>query len=138
MKLASTLEEALDRIRNKNQKPVLRELGKHPDTGKVLQILKGRYGPYVTDSTVNANIGRDRDPEEVVDREADLLVLLAARDGGDRLGLAGHDEAARHRGAVAGAGDRVLSILALRARFGRSSFAQLGVPFVALERTPGT
>jgi len=31
---------------------------------KPLQILKGRYGPYVTDGEVNANIGRDRDPEE--------------------------------------------------------------------------
>ena len=39
-------------------------------------------------------LGGDRDPEEVVDREADLLVLLAARDGRDRLGLARHDEAA--------------------------------------------
>ena len=45
-------------------------------------------------------LGGDGDAEEVVDREADLLVLLAARDRGDRLGLARHDEAARHARAV--------------------------------------
>ncbi len=76
-----TLEEALDRIRNKNRKPVLRELGTHPATGKALQILKGRYGPYVTDGQVNASLGRDTDPEEVTMDEAVSLLKAAAERG---------------------------------------------------------
>ncbi len=73
-----TLDEALERIRNKNKKPVLRELGTHPKSGATLQILKGRYGPYVTDGAVNANIGKDTDPENVTIDEAVSLLRAAA------------------------------------------------------------
>jgi DNA topoisomerase-1 len=71
-----TLEQALERIRNKNRRPVLRELGPHPETGLPLVICKGRYGPYVTDGKVNGTIGRDSDPEEIT--VADAVALLAA------------------------------------------------------------
>ncbi len=70
-----TLEDALERIRNKNKKTVLKDLGTHPETGEPLAVYKGRYGPYVTDGKVNATIGRDRDPEDVT--VADALALLA-------------------------------------------------------------
>ena len=40
-------------------------------------------------------------------------------------------------GLVARAGDRVLLVLARDARFWQSSFAQLGFPFVCVERTLG-
>ncbi|PIV81362.1 type I DNA topoisomerase [bacterium CG17_big_fil_post_rev_8_21_14_2_50_64_8] len=73
-----TLEEALERVRNKNRKPVLRELGDHPQTGKALQILKGRYGPYITDGVVNATIGKDADPDDVTMDEAVSLLAEAA------------------------------------------------------------
>jgi len=69
-----TLDEALERIRNKNKKTVLKDLGTHPETGEPLAVYKGRYGPYVTDGKVNATIGRDRDPEDVT--VADALALL--------------------------------------------------------------
>ncbi len=82
-----TLDEALERIRNKNRKPVLRELGEHPETKAKLQILKGRYGPYVTDGSVNANVGKDRDPEEVTLEEAvSMLAEAAARPKSGRRG----------------------------------------------------
>ncbi len=76
-----SLEEALDRIRNKNRRPILRELGTHPQSGKPLQILKGRYGPYVTDGQVNASIGKDVDPEDVTMDEAVSLLKAAAERG---------------------------------------------------------
>jgi DNA topoisomerase-1 len=74
-----TLEEALDRIKNKNKRTVLRDLGKHPETGEPLAICKGRYGPYVTDGKLNGNIGRDRDPEDVTVEEAVTLLKDAAK-----------------------------------------------------------
>jgi len=79
-----TLEEALERILNKNKKPVLRDLGVHPASGKPLQIFKGRYGPYVTDGEVNATIGKDADPEDLTIDEAVSLLAAAAERAGSR------------------------------------------------------
>ncbi|MBU8869833.1 MAG: type I DNA topoisomerase [Gemmatimonadales bacterium] len=73
-----SLEEALERIRNKNKKTVLKELGPHPKSGEPLQILKGRYGPYVSDGKLNGNIGRDRDPEDVTVQDALAILEVAA------------------------------------------------------------
>lgn len=75
-----TLEEALERIRNKNRKTVLKELGPHPESGLDLNVLKGRFGPYVTDGKVNATIGKDGDPLDVTVAEAvELLIAAASR-----------------------------------------------------------
>ncbi len=76
------LEEAMERIRNKNKKTVLKEIGNHPETGEPLQVLKGRYGPYISHQKINATIGKGRDPEDVT--LADALALLkeaASRKG---------------------------------------------------------
>ena len=73
-----TLDEALERIRNKNKRTVLKDLGQHPETGEPLSVCKGRYGPYVTDGKVNATIGRDNDPQEVTVTEAVSLLKDAA------------------------------------------------------------
>jgi DNA topoisomerase-1 len=72
------LEDALERIRNKNKRTVLKDLGKHPESGADLAICKGRFGPYVTDGKLNANIGRDRDPEDVTVADAVSLLQDAA------------------------------------------------------------
>ena len=80
-----TLDEALERIRNKNKKPVLKDLGPHPETGAPLAVYKGRYGPYVSDGKVNATIGRDSDPTAVTLEEAlGLLREAAARGKGKK------------------------------------------------------
>ena len=70
------LEEALERIRNKNKRTVLAEVGKHPESGIDLQVLKGRYGPYVTDGKLNASLPKGDDPADLSLEQA--LVLLAA------------------------------------------------------------
>ena len=75
---AITLEEALEKIANKNKKTVLKELGNHPETGEPLQVLKGRYGPYVTHNKINATIGKDRDPQDVTLEDALALLEAAA------------------------------------------------------------
>lgn len=72
-----SVEQALARIANKNKKTVLKELGPHPKTGEPLQVLKGRYGPYVSDGKVNASLPKGDDPQDMTVEAA--LPLLAAR-----------------------------------------------------------
>jgi DNA topoisomerase-1 len=46
------------------------------DFGNGVQVLNGRYGPYITDGDKNARIPKDQDPKELT--EAKCLELLAA------------------------------------------------------------
>ncbi len=60
---------------------VLKELGKHPDGGKI-EVLSGRYGPYVKHEKVNATIPKGREPTEITVAEAiELLAQRAAKTG---------------------------------------------------------
>ena len=56
----------------------LRELGDHPSGGPV-QVMPGRYGPYVKWDKVNATLPKDIDPEAVTLDQA--LELIAAKAG---------------------------------------------------------
>ena len=55
----------------------LKDLGEHPQTGKPVRILSGRFGPYIKHEDTNANVPRGKDPQEVTLEEA--VVLLAER-----------------------------------------------------------
>ncbi|HEV2364127.1 MAG TPA: type I DNA topoisomerase [Caulobacteraceae bacterium] len=55
----------------------LKDLGPHPETGKPVQVLSGRYGPYVKHDKTNANLPRGGDPSALT--LADAIALLAAR-----------------------------------------------------------
>jgi DNA topoisomerase-1 len=46
-----------------------------PDAG--LQVLKGRYGPYVTDRKKNAKVPKDRDPASLTLEECQALIAAA-------------------------------------------------------------
>ena len=46
------------------------------DFGNGIQILNGRYGPYITDGDKNARIPKDREPPSL--SEAECVELLAA------------------------------------------------------------
>ncbi|GIU86237.1 MAG: hypothetical protein KatS3mg009_0752 [Acidimicrobiia bacterium] len=63
--------------RGRQQKPPIAELGPHPESGAAVRVLDGRYGPYVTDGTVNATVPRGVDPAALTLDEA--VALLAAR-----------------------------------------------------------
>ncbi len=57
------------------QKP-LKELGEHPDGGPV-NVMDGRYGPYVKWAKINATLPKESDPEAVTMEEA--LALIEAK-----------------------------------------------------------
>lgn len=75
------------RRRQQAAKKVLKELGSHPATGAPVQLLEGRYGPYVTDGKLNATVPKNTDPESVSLAEAvSLLEARAARGTAGRAG----------------------------------------------------
>ncbi|MEO8082460.1 MAG: type I DNA topoisomerase [Ardenticatenales bacterium] len=57
---------------------VLRDLGVHPDSGEPIQILDGRYGPYIKYQRVNASLPKDADVAAVTLEEAVALVASKA------------------------------------------------------------
>ncbi len=80
-----TLDEALAllaqekyRARKKATKSEpLKTFGNSPVTGEEVKLLKGPYGPFVTDGKVNASIPKDLSLEDLTSERA--LELLAAR-----------------------------------------------------------
>jgi DNA topoisomerase-1 len=57
-----------------------RELGEDPETGRMVTVKSGRFGPYVTDGEVNATLRRDDDEATIsLDRAADLLADKRAK-----------------------------------------------------------
>lgn len=77
-----TLDEALALLaqpkRPRRGHQALKVVGTHPETGAEIRLLKGRYGPYVTDGEVNASIPKGRDPMAVTVEEALELMARAA------------------------------------------------------------
>jgi DNA topoisomerase-1 len=63
--------------RGRQAKEPIAELGARPDTGAVVRILEGRFGPYATDGTVNASLPRGTSPTEVT--LDDAVALLRSR-----------------------------------------------------------
>ncbi len=56
----------------------LKELGEHPEGGPI-QVMPGRYGPYVKWGKVNATIPKETAPEDLTMEQA--LELIAAKAG---------------------------------------------------------
>ena len=60
---------------------VIKELGEHPEGGGKVQVLSGRYGPYVKHQKINATLPKDRDPEQMTMEEAVELIAARAAKG---------------------------------------------------------
>ena len=80
------LERALQLMREKAELIANRLI---QDFGNGVQVLNGRYGPYISDGEKNARIPKGKEPKELT--EAECLELLAAapvrpKRGGGRFG----------------------------------------------------
>ena len=78
-----TLERAREVIRLKQEADANRIIQDFPAEG--IQVLNGRYGPYITDRKKNAKIPKDRDPKLLTLEECRAL-LAAAPERGGRFG----------------------------------------------------
>ena len=63
----------------------LKELGANPATGAVIKLMRGRYGPYVSDGATNATIPNGADPLSVnLDQALSLIAEREAKGGGKK------------------------------------------------------
>ncbi|MDU8926103.1 type I DNA topoisomerase [Alisedimentitalea sp. MJ-SS2] len=63
----------------------LKELGEHPESGGPVNVMDGRYGPYVKHEKVNATLPKDVKPEDMtMDMAVALIAEKAAKKGGTR------------------------------------------------------
>lgn len=60
----------------------LKELGEHPELGGAVNVLSGRYGPYVKWEKVNATLPKDVEPADVtMDMAVQLIAAKATKSG---------------------------------------------------------
>ena len=78
-----TLERACEVIRLKKEADAQRIIQDFADEG--IQVLNGRYGPYITDKKKNAKVPKERDPKSLTLEECRAL-LAAAPERGGRFG----------------------------------------------------
>jgi len=63
----------------------LRELGEHPEEGGPVNVMDGRYGPYVKWGKINATLPRGMEPESVtLEQAVELIAEKAAKKGKGR------------------------------------------------------
>ena len=73
----------------------IKDLGESPVTGKAVRVLNGRYGPYINDGETNANVPKDKKPEDVtLDEALSLLAARAEAGGGKKKRAPGKKSAA--------------------------------------------
>ncbi len=113
-----TPERALEVIREKEIADANRLILDFPDAG--IQVLNGRYGPYITDKQRNAKIPKDKEPKSLTLEECQALLAAApvrtfgkwgrkkAANNGSaaKPGAAGAGTAGTKRAAAAAAGTK--------------------------------
>jgi hypothetical protein len=105
-----TLERAREVIRLKKEADANRLIQDFPEEG--IQVLNGRYGPYITDKKKNAKIPKDRDPRSLTLEECRTMLggarARALRPVGSRQARGGRygcwRSGSRHRGSGCSSG----------------------------------
>ncbi|GIW99384.1 MAG: DNA topoisomerase 1 [Pirellulaceae bacterium] len=102
-----TLEQAVEllkqpkrRGRTAKKSEPLKMFADSPVTGKPIQLLDGRYGPYVTDGETNASIPRDMSPDELTFEQAVELLAARAAAGGSKRQKATKKKATKKKAAT--------------------------------------
>jgi len=87
--LTITLDRALEllaqpkAVRGSKSTTPLKELGAHPESGELINVYDGRYGPYVKHGDINASLAKDESVENFTLQKAlDLLAAKEAAGGG--------------------------------------------------------
>ena len=63
----------------------LKELGEHPESGGPVNVMDGRYGPYVKWDKVNATLPKGTEPDDVtMEMAVELIAEKAAKKGKGR------------------------------------------------------
>jgi DNA topoisomerase-1 len=75
-----TLERALELIEEKKQADANKIIQTFEDSA--IQVLNGRYGPYITDGTKNARVPKDREPASLTLEECEKLIAEAPQKKG--------------------------------------------------------
>ena len=78
------LPRALELIRLKQEADANRIIADFASDG--IQVLNGRYGPYVTNGKKNAKIPKDREPKSITLEEARVMIEQAPERGTGRFG----------------------------------------------------
>jgi DNA topoisomerase-1 len=95
-----TLERALEVIQAKAIADANRIIQDFADAK--IQVLNGRYGPYITDSAKNARVPKDRDPKSLTLEECQALLAAApAKNARGRFGRRAPAKAAAGAAAAA-------------------------------------
>ncbi|WP_282057758.1 type I DNA topoisomerase [Lentibacter algarum] len=66
----------------------LKELGEHPESGGAINVMEGRYGPYVKWEKVNATIPKDVEAADVTIEQAVEWIAEKAAKGGKKKAAA--------------------------------------------------
>jgi DNA topoisomerase-1 len=108
-----TLERATQLIREKIEIEAARVIRDFPEAG--VQVLNGRYGPYITDGSKNGKIPKDRDPKSLSLEECQAI-LAAAPERRGRWGKKKTGKAGGAKVAAVGNGDSGNGVVAKPAR----------------------
>jgi len=80
----------IDEAPRRGRAKALRALGDHPEDGKPVEVLSGRYGPYVKHGRTNASLPKGADVDTLTMESAvALLAARAAKGGGKARGKSG-------------------------------------------------
>jgi len=68
--------ELLSQVRKKGKggSNVIKELGTHPDDGKEIKVMTGRYGPYIKHGKKNISLPKSAEPDNITLEEAVELI----------------------------------------------------------------
>ncbi len=78
----------------------IKVLGEHPEHGGKVEVLSGRFGPYIKFGKVNATVPKSMAPEAVTMEDAVKLIAARMESGGGKKKPAGKAKAAKTKAAT--------------------------------------